>query len=217
MNNGLRSSIRISTIPQLSPDLDRVLVEVRLPDDSQMQAIVEYLFRVTKSEIDDLQWYFEKFLEFDEEPAPTIARGIEKHLHDRGSELFCSVLNGNEQVRALWRAFQPHIADADFELVSGQGSGSAVHWEFLREPEADRPLSMRMHSFVHVPVMANPPVPALANAQTGQLRVLLAIERPGGIGDVPYRSVAAGLVRAASNDTIKIDVLRPPDRIYDAP
>ncbi len=120
MNNGLRSSIRISTIPQLSPDLDRVLVEVRLPDDSQMHVIVEYLFRVTKSEIDDLQWYFEKFLEFDEEPAPTIARGIEKHLHDRGSELFCSVLDGNEQVRALWRAFQPHIADADFELVRGQ-------------------------------------------------------------------------------------------------
>ena len=211
MNSPVRSFLRISTMPPRSPEADRVLVEALLPDNSRKQAVVEYLFRVSRPEVDDLEWYFEKFLEFDDEPAPTIARGIEKHLYDRGGELFRSVLDANDDIRALWQAFQPHIADADFELVSGPGAGAAIHWEFLREPEAEMPLSMRMRSFVHVPVGSQPAPANLACAHAGQLRVLLAIERPAGIGDVPYRSVAAGLVRAACNATIKIDVLRPPD------
>jgi len=207
----MRPAIRISPLPALSPEADRVLVDAILPDTTRMQAAVEYLFSVTKAEIDDLQWYFEIFLEFDDEPAPTIARRIEQHLRDRGRELFRSVLDGNNEVRALWRAFRPHLADADFEIVTRNASGAAVHWEFLQEQEAEEPLSMQMRAFVHVPATPVPTPPIVLTPHSGSLRVLLAIERPSGTGGVPYRSVAAGLVGAAGTGNISIDVLRPPD------
>lgn len=207
----MRPAIRISPLPALSPEADRVLVEAILPDTTRMQAAVEYTFSVTKAEIDDLQWYFETFLQFDEEPAPAMARPIEQRLRDRGRELFRSVLDGNNEVRALWRAFRPHLADADFEIVSQNASGAAVHWEFLQDPEAEAPLSMQVRAFVHVPATPVPAPPIVLTPHSGSLRVLLAIERPSGTGDVPYRSVAAGLVGAAGTGNISIDVLRPPD------
>lgn len=209
--NDMKPAIRISPLPALSPEADRVLVQAIFPDATRMQAAVEYIFSVNKAEIDDLQWYFETFLQFDEEPAPTMARRIEQHLRDRGRELFRSVLDGNNEVRALWRAFRPHLADADFEIVSQNASGAAVHWEFLQDPEAEGPISTEVRAFVHVPATPVPPAPIVLAPHSGNLRVLLAIERPGGVGDVPYRSVAAGLVGAAGAGNIRIDVLRPPD------
>src|SRR5438874_11371204 len=89
-------TIRISPLPALSPDTDRVLVQALLPEGARMQAAVEYAFSVNTAEVDDLGWYFENFLEFDDEPAPTMARRIERNLRNRGRELFDSVLASNK-------------------------------------------------------------------------------------------------------------------------
>src|ERR1019366_8545820 len=95
----MRAAIRISDLPALSPEADRILVQAILPDGSRLEAAVEFTFLVTSAEIADLQWYFETFLQFDDEPAPSLAKRIEQHLRDRGVELFRSVLDSNEEVR----------------------------------------------------------------------------------------------------------------------
>jgi tetratricopeptide (TPR) repeat protein len=199
--------LRIELLTPESPQTDRAHVTVDLPE-AKLQAEVEYLFTVSSTEVQDLQWYFETFLEFDDDPAPTLACDLESRLRTRGRELFDRVLGGNAEVRALWQAFLPHLEQARIEIAAPEGAGAAVHWEFMQAPDADQPLCLRAASFVHVPANGAP-CPPIAAADGQELSVLLAIERPAGAGDVPYRSIAAGLVGSVDARRVHIDVLRP--------
>src|SRR5262249_28408112 len=90
---------------------------------------------------------------------------------------------------------------------------ASVPWELLRNPAATTPLALEAHAFVRA---HGSPLKAAQGSEavgTGPVRILLVICRPRRGKDVPFRSVAAQLLKGldnASREIVRLDVLRPP-------
>lgn len=84
-------------------------------------------------------------------------------------------------------------------------------WELLRDPKTDAPLSLNAKEFVRA-VHQAARRPHLPEATAEPIRILLVICRPGGIDDVPFRSVAGRLIKALgeAREGFQLSVLRPP-------
>jgi tetratricopeptide (TPR) repeat protein len=141
------------------------------------------------------------------DPQPKTARRIEDRMAEAGRELFRQVLAGSE----VWAAARHHLSDIRIE-VETEVHDALVPWELMREPVSDLPLALSVSSFVRCHSKAalrpNPPKPS-----AGKIRILLAICRPSGADDVPFRSVARHLIRGlneAVREPFHLEVLRPP-------
>lgn len=94
------------------------------------------------------------------------------------------------------------------EVAADPGDAS-LPWELLRDPRTDESVALGARSFVRV--HDKPARRPELSAAGAELRVLLVICRPGGRGDVPFRSVARHLVELGrSLPAFDLDVLRPP-------
>jgi tetratricopeptide (TPR) repeat protein len=148
--------------------------------------------------------------EYPADPAPRIAAQVEERLVELGRELFLQVFDGREATR-LWDRVEPALASTRVEVVTDVAGATALPWELLRDPLTNTPLALRADTFVR---MHPQPGRLLAppNEPIERLRILLVICRPGGAGDVPFRSVASHLVRVSDDarQAFDLDVLRPP-------
>jgi hypothetical protein len=63
-----------------------------------------------------IRWYLENFLQFDEEPAPTIAKRAEAVMTARGEDLFSRIFESSPQGFQLWTLVQPHLASTRIEV-----------------------------------------------------------------------------------------------------
>ena len=158
---------------------------------------------------EEVRWYLEDYLEYPVDPAPQIAHRVEGRLQALGAELFTGVFEANRDMTRLWDAVAGALPNTRVEVTAGAGVG--VLWEWLRDPATDGALAVRAGAFVRTHPETAVPV-RLPPGQSGALRVLLVICRPGGRADVPFRSVASHLVRLSSNarEAFQLDVLRPP-------
>ncbi len=161
----------------------------------------------------DLRWYLEDYLQFPFDPAPQVAKRIEGRMRAIGEELFRALFQANDETRDLWAVLRPKLAQTRVEIVADVAQAAAIPWELLRDPTTDEPLALRARAFVraHTRPALRPRLPQTAAGEP--IRILLVICRPGGAQDVPFRSVAARLVRglsAADRQQFQLDVLRPP-------
>jgi hypothetical protein len=174
-------------------------------------ASARFAFGLGAQEREDVRWYLEEYLQYPVEPAPTIAARVERRLAELGVELFTEVFEANRDTIRLWNAVSSRLPEARVEVVTGVEEALALPWELLRDPIPDAVLALRARSFVRShPEAAQ--TPALPGDGAATIRVLLVICRPGGGGDVPFRSVASHLVRLsrAARERFQLDVLRPP-------
>jgi tetratricopeptide (TPR) repeat protein len=173
---------------------------VRVPFDWRMEAI----------DREGLRWYFEDYLQYPADPAPSIAAGIEERMAELGRELFRGVF-ASDDARDLWSEVRNQLATTRVEILTELAS-TTIPWELLRDPRTDVPVALRAESFTRG--YANPAQqPRPPSDRQGPIRILLAICRPQGGEDVPFRSVASRLLKGLSErhrDEVQLVVLRPP-------
>ena len=181
-------------------------------DGSPRAATATFPFSLSSQDEEDLRWYLEEFLQYPQEPAPTVARRVEGRIAEIGTTLFQAVFEANNDTRRIWSRVEERLPETRIEIISGVTEAATIPWELLREPAADVALALTAHSFVRAqPNTAR--APRLPAIKEGKIRILLVLCRPRGDRDVPFRSVASQLIRGlseANRETYDLDILRPP-------
>jgi tetratricopeptide (TPR) repeat protein len=184
-------------------------------DGAPRAATTTFAFGLSPQNEEDLRWYLEEFLQYPQEPAPTIARRVEGRMAEIGTTLFQAVFQANHDTQRIWSRVEERLPETRIEIVSGVSEAATIPWELLREPSTTSALALTAHSFVRAqPNTAR--APRLPDIQEGKIRILLVLCRPrGAVGerDVPFRSVASQLLRGlseANREAYNLDLLRPP-------
>src|SRR5258708_28814904 len=92
-------------INQQHGDAPRYRIEITatdIPNFAPLQFSRDIAFELTPQDGERIRWYLEDYLQFDEEPAPQIARDAEASMAARGEELFRSLFEGAPQGVQLW-------------------------------------------------------------------------------------------------------------------
>ena len=194
-------------------DDDRYHVEIALEGDAPRRiAKADVTFRLTPQDEEDLRWYLEDYLQWPQEPAPTIAARVVDRMEELGTGLFQSIFEADDKARKLWYAVGEALPETRVEVVTTVGEATSIPWELLREPDSEAPVALLAHSFVRAQPEARR-TPRTPTQESGPVRILLAICRPDQGHDVPFRSVATRILKGlneASREAFDLDVLRPP-------
>jgi tetratricopeptide (TPR) repeat protein len=167
---------------------------------------------MTEVEQARLRWYLEEYLERNAAPAPQVAAGVERRMAEIGQALFTAIFEANRDTMRLWNDVCDNLADTRIEISAGVLEAHALPWELLRDPRTGAPLALTSREFVRVQSQVAR-APRMAEVVDGPVRILMAICRPSGAHDVPFRSVAIHIVKAlteAGSAAVDLDVLRPP-------
>jgi len=192
---------------------DRHQVEIDLTGDGAPRAAKStFDFRLSSQDEEDLRWYLEDFLQYPQEPAPTIARRIEGLISEVGTKLFAGVFQANDDARDVWSRVRKRLGETRIEIVTGVTEASKIPWELLREPKTTAALALSAHSFVR----AQPNTalaPHLPARKKGKIRILLVLCRPRAEEDVPFRSrwranSSAGSARPTASPTSSMSCIR---------
>ncbi|MHC4620438.1 MAG: tetratricopeptide repeat protein [Planctomycetota bacterium] len=194
----------------------RYRVRVELEEEGQARQTVDadFEFELTPDDQERIRWYLEDYLQYPQEPAPTIAAGVEKRIAEIGTTLFKALFQSSDDARDLWATLRGQLNETRVEVVTSVEEATAIPWELVRDPKTDVALALRAEGFVRGQPQAaqRPKLPEVAEEGEGPVRILLVICRPGGREDVPFRSVASRLIKGLSEDQrslFQLDVLRP--------
>jgi hypothetical protein len=182
-----------------------------IPNFVPQQFSRDIAFELTPQDGERIRWYLEDYLQFDEDPAPQIARGVEALMAECGDGLFRSLFEGAHQGIQLWTMIEPHLSATRVEITTDIAEATAIPWELIRNPHTGTFLAISAASFVRTQREAQTTLAPASEAE--RVRILLVICRPQGGEDVPFRSVALQLVTGLSDDArdaFDLDVLRPP-------
>ncbi len=190
---------------------DHYRVEVTLEGLGARRAhTTTFEFKLAEHEPEDVRWYLETYLQYPFEPNPQRAARIEQRLEEMGAELFGKVFAG--EAYKLWLKLSDELSATRIEVVVNDlAQAAAIPWELLRDPEGGAPLALRAQAFVRG--HGSPVNSALTPGAAAHVRILLVICRPQLKDDVPFRSVAAQILKgltAEARETFQLDVLRPP-------
>ena len=168
----------------------KILVEL---EDGALRRTDErsFTFELTPRDQEDLRWYMEDYLQYPLSPAPVIAQRIETRMDEIGADLFRLVLHGT----TVWGEVRNGLSDTRVEIVTGVQEATAILWELLRDPDSAAPLALQTQAFVRATHNAGRRA-NLPQTDGSAVRVLLAICRPRGGADVPFRSVAVACSKA---------------------
>jgi tetratricopeptide (TPR) repeat protein len=193
-------------------DSYRVDLEFEVENTPRQTATATFDLPISEQDQEDLRWYLEDFLQFPQDPAPTIAARIERRMSQIGKDLFTKVFHSSDDARDLWAKLREKLDDTHVEVITSVEGATAIPWELIRDPKTDTPLALDAAAFVraHPNATRQPQVP---KTKSGPIRILLVICRPRAGDDVPFRSVASRLIKGLSEQTqatYQLDVLRPP-------
>ncbi len=152
-----------------------------------------------------LTWYFEEHLRF-----PFLDRDMERQavaaLREYGVALFGQVLGGDAAYD--YRQLREQGFDGCRIEVTGSAGFHRLHWEALRDPGLDGPLSVRLPVTRRVALL-----PSKFRVSSGQptLNILLVTARPFGRKDVGYRTISRPLLDALRQASVPVtvDLVRP--------
>jgi hypothetical protein len=96
----------------------------------------------------DLRWYLEEYLQYPQNPAPTIAARIEQRMAEIGAHLFSSVFYSNDDARDMWAELLPVLNETRVEVTGTVDGATAIPWELMRDPKTDVWLALRAAVFV---------------------------------------------------------------------
>src|SRR5262245_33274621 len=66
-------------------------------------------FILSSQDEEDLRWYLEEFLQYPQEPAPTIAKRVEGRIAEIGTTLFQAVFEANNDTRKIWSRVEERL------------------------------------------------------------------------------------------------------------
>jgi tetratricopeptide (TPR) repeat protein len=195
-----------------APNHYRISVSAsEIPDHATLHFDTSIEFEVTPEDRERIRWYLEEYLDFDQEPAPQIARGVEAFMAGCGEELFCKIFAGSDAATALWSALERHLSTTRIEISAGIAAATAIPWELIRNPRTNTSLALSAAAFVRSQGTGEIKLPPASEA--AKVRILLIICRPKGGKDAPFRSVAGRLITRLNEEArnaFELHVLRPP-------
>lgn len=189
-------------------------VRIELLREGEFNQTADIIFEFNQSFQDQerLRWYFEDYLQYPQDPAPSIARQVEQSLTEIGIELFDKIFKSNFDAHKIWSYALPQLNDTRIEIVTDVQVATTVPWELMCNPDTLQPLALSAASFVRTYSQAAVP-PKFKKTPKSPIRILLAICRPAGEEDVPFRSVASRVISGLSKEgssRFQLDLLRPP-------
>lgn len=189
-------------------------VRIELLREGEFNQTADIIFEFNQSFQDQerLRWYFEDYLQYPQDPAPSIARKVEQSLTEIGIELFDKIFKSNFDAHKIWSYALPQLNDTRIEIVTDVQEATTVPWELMCNPDTLQPLALSAASFVRTYSQAAVP-PKFKKTPKSPIRILLAICRPAGEEDVPFRSVASRVISGLSKEgssRFQLDLLRPP-------
>lgn len=192
---------------------DHYRVEIAFEDDngSRLTADPKFRFELTSADRTDLRWYLEDYLQYPMDPAPEIAARVEGRMAELGKELFHLVFEVDKDALEILPDLRKKLDDTRVEVVTDVAGATALPWELLRDPRTDAVMALRAKAFVRG--YSKPVQKAYIPKSEEKIRILLVICRPGGLEDVPFRSVASRLLKGLggeAREAFELDVLRPP-------
>lgn len=118
--------LEINQQPGGAPHRYRISVSARnIPDRAALSFDIDIAFELKPEDGERIRWYLEDYLQFDQEPAPQIAKSIEAFMAECGDELFRSIFEGSPDAIRLWSNLEPHLATTRIEINTGIAEGSA--------------------------------------------------------------------------------------------
>lgn len=87
-----------------------------------------------------LRWYFEDYLQYPQDPAPTIARQVEGLLTQIGIDLFGKIFKSNSDAHKIWSYVLPILNDTRVEIVTNVQEATSIPWELICNPDTLQPL-----------------------------------------------------------------------------
>ena len=201
------------TQDRVDPNRFRVEVSYEILGAARQTSTSNVDFRLTDQEHEQIRWYLEDYLQFPQDPAPTIASRIEQRIAEIGKDLFKAIFQSNDDARDLWATLRTKLNDTRVEVVTSVEDAAAIPWELVRDPKTDECLALRAVSFVRAhPQSAQVPKLPSPSGEKEAIRILLVICRPRKDDDVPFRSVASRLIKGLTAEThqqYQLDLLRP--------
>ncbi|MHB8117270.1 MAG: CHAT domain-containing protein [Methanothrix sp.] len=173
---------------------------------------VSFEFNLSLQDQERLRWYFEDYLQYPQDPAPSIAAQIEGQLTKIGIELFDKIFKTNFDAHKIWSYALPQLNDTRIEIVTDVQEATTIPWELICNPDTLQPLELSAASFMRTYSQAAVP-PKFKKTPKGPIRILLAICRPDADNDVPFRSVASRVISGLCKEggsRFQLDLLRPP-------
>ncbi len=151
-------------------------------------------------------WYFEKLPE-SAYPRKGHQPRAEERLRDYGRELFQRAFGTDRVVRAL-EPYRRRGFSGCRLLISGEMEFHRLHWEAMRDPDLDEPLSVKMP--FQRGIRDRRIVWQLGGSRPS-LNVLVVAARPYGADDLDYRSITRVLLAELWNaeQPVRVDVVRP--------
>src|SRR5205085_9492220 len=96
-------TLRINQQPGGAPNRYRIDVSASdVPGMAPPSFDREIEFALSSQDSERIRWYLEDYLQFDEDPAPQIAKGVEELMAERGEALFRSIFEGSMPAVQLW-------------------------------------------------------------------------------------------------------------------
>ena len=100
------------------PGRHQVDVVFEKADGSGHTAISQFSLALSAQDQEDLRWYLEDYLQYPLDPAPSIARRIERRMEEIGQELFRSIFQENNGAGKLWAATLPLLNNTRVEIAT---------------------------------------------------------------------------------------------------
>ena len=203
------STLRITHRPG-EGDTHSVTVSLSGENTALLEFTNSFDFALPKEDRERIQWYLETYLQYPQDPAPTLAQQVEGLIADTGKRLFDAIFEHDKDTRRFWARLEPLLPDSRIEVASERETGWPLPWELLRDSLTNDSLAVRAKEFVRSHSSPSRPF-QLPQTVELPIRVLLVICRPGGRDDVPFHSVARKLVAVlGQREDFQLDVLRPP-------
>lgn len=205
---------QILRLTQRPPSQGKYNIRIELLRDEEFTQTtdVSFEFNLSIQDQERLRWYFEDYLQYPQDPAPSIAGQVEGQLTKIGIELFDKIFKSNLDAHKIWSYALPQLNDTRIEIVTDVQEATTIPWELICNPDTLQPLALSAASFLRTYNQAAVP-PKFKKAPKGPIRILLAICRPGADNDVPFRSVASRVISGLCKEggsRFQLDLLRPP-------
>jgi tetratricopeptide (TPR) repeat protein len=166
----------------------------------------EYAVQVTDpGDTAELAWYFQEHLRYPFLDKDREAQAV-RRIAEYGEALFGQVFGG--AAAHDYRSLRERSFDGCRLEVSGSAGFHRLHWEALRDPDLDAPLAVRMPVTRRVERQPS----RFAVADPGPtLNIVVVTARPGGAGDVGYRTISRPLLDAlrTAGLPVTVDLVRP--------
>jgi hypothetical protein len=86
-------------------------------DGAPRAATSTFEFGLSPQDEEDLRGYLEDFLQYPQDPAPTIARRVEGRMAEVGTELFKAVFQADEDTRDIWSRVRERLPGTAAEMI----------------------------------------------------------------------------------------------------